>query len=77
MDRVMEDIGMSAMVPSRMSPTPPRSGPRMSQQALMSGQGGLPHAMEISPPEELTSGLAIPATWAQARALQHSSNQES
>ena len=68
MDRVMEDIGMSPMVPSRMSPTPPRSGSRMGQQALMSGQGGLPHAMEISPPEELTSGLAIPATWAQARA---------
>ena len=65
MDRVMEDMGMTPILPSRISPAPQGSVSVASQRAVLSGQGR--QTMEISPPEEMMSGLAIPATWAQAR----------
>ena len=68
-DRVMEDIGFSPMIPSTMSPAQQRPGSAMSQQALMSGQGVQQRVMKISPPEELAAGLAIPATWSQATGM--------
>ena len=68
-DRVLEDIGFSPMVPSTMSPAQQRPGSAMSQQALMSGQEVQQRVMDIFLSEELAAGLAIPATWSQATGM--------
>ena len=65
MDRVMGEMSFS---PSPMiTRTPPRSSSSAGtaqQPRLMDGQG-LVQPFNISPPEELGSSLAIPATWSQ------------